>query len=152
MEARFAEGVWLGKSEFDDSHLVADTRIGIQTVRTARRMPIEFRWRGDLVANISATPWNLKPGTRKEVAKPSWYITESMIDWHGPTDDCNKCSTGKGPHPEPCRQRFEKIQADLLAEKLAATPVEEADKDASGAGASSDALAGAPEGDLPKGE
>jgi hypothetical protein len=49
MEARFAEGVWLGKSEFDDSHLVADTRLGIQTVRTVRRMPIEFRWRGDLL-------------------------------------------------------------------------------------------------------
>ena len=38
-EARFARGIWVGKSEIDDTHLVVDLERGIQKVRTVRRMP-----------------------------------------------------------------------------------------------------------------
>ena len=51
------------------------------------------------------------------------YITERMIDAHGPTDSCRKCSTGQGNHSAECRQRFEKIQYDLLQEKLKQAPI-----------------------------
>ena len=37
-EARFARGIWVGKSEIDDTHLVVDLERGIQKVRTVRRM------------------------------------------------------------------------------------------------------------------
>jgi hypothetical protein len=57
-EARFAKGVWVGKSEADDSHLVIDLERGVQKCRTARRIPNEFRWNADLVASIAVTPWN----------------------------------------------------------------------------------------------
>ena len=50
------------------------------------------------------------------------YITERMIDAHGPTDSCRKCSTRKGNHSAECRQRFEKIQYDLLQGKLGQAP------------------------------
>ncbi len=46
------------------------------------------------------------------------YITEKMIDVHGPTEDCPKCSTGEGSHSQACRQRLEQIRSDLLNEKL----------------------------------
>ena len=46
-----------------------------------------------------------------------------MIDAHGPTDSCRKCSTGQGSHSAECRQRFEKIQNDLLQEKLKQAPI-----------------------------
>ena len=51
------------------------------------------------------------------------YITERMIDAHGPTDSCRKCSTGQGNHSAECRQRFEKIHCDLLQEKLRQAPI-----------------------------
>ena len=51
------------------------------------------------------------------------YITERMVDAHGPTDSCRKCSTGQGNHSAECRQRFEKIQYDLLQEKLRQAPI-----------------------------
>ena len=47
---------------------------------------------------------------------------ERMIDAHGPTDSCRKCSSGLGNHSAECRQRFEKIQYDLLHEKLSQVP------------------------------
>ena len=51
------------------------------------------------------------------------YITERMIDAHGPTDSCRKCSTGQVNHSAEYRQRFEKIQYDLLQEKLKQAPI-----------------------------
>ena len=51
------------------------------------------------------------------------YSTERMIDAHGPTDSCRKCSTRQVNHSGECRQRFEKIQYDLLQEKLKQAPI-----------------------------
>jgi len=84
-------------------------------------MPQEFRWNAELVAQITATPWEPGKATRLESSTLKYrglYITERMIDTHGPTMDCKKCSTGLGQHSAACRQRFEQIQADLLQEKL----------------------------------
>ena len=117
-EARFAKGIWVGKSEADDSHLVIDLERGVQKCRTVRRMPLEFRWNPELVARIAVTPWNTTVKTTSNPVPRSLYITEKRIDVHGPTDACPKCSTDKGSHPQTCRQRFEQIQADLLTEKL----------------------------------
>ncbi|CAK0850454.1 unnamed protein product [Prorocentrum cordatum] len=122
-EARFAKGIWVGKSELDDTHLVIDPERGVQKVRTVRRMPEEFRWQPELIQHIRVTPWKQTPDKSSGTIGRSMYITERMIDAHGPTDDCRKCSTGYGSHSAACRQRFETIQADLLREKLAKDPV-----------------------------
>ena len=47
-EAIFARGIWVGKSEIDDTHLVVDLERGIQKVRTVRRMPVELRWNAEM--------------------------------------------------------------------------------------------------------
>ena len=75
-----------------------------------------------MLKDIRVTPWKATPD-RPPVGR-GLYITERMIDAYGPTDDCRKCSTGLGNHSAACRQRFEQIQADLLAEKLRNNPVE----------------------------
>ena len=120
-EARFAKGIWVGKSEIDDTHFVVDLERGIQNVRTVRRMPVEFRWNA-VLQDIRFTPWKPTSGKTAHVHGRSMYITERMIDAHGPTDSCRKCSTGQGNHSAECRQRFEKIQYDLLQEKLRQAP------------------------------
>lgn len=53
----------------------------------------------------------------------SMFITERMIDAHGPTDECPKRSTGRGARSAACRQKFERIPYDLLQEKLKGTQV-----------------------------
>ena len=84
-EARFARGIWVGKSEIDDTHLVVDLERGIQKVRTVRRMPEEFRWNAEMLQDIRFTPWNPTPGKSAQVVGRNMYITERMIDAHGPT-------------------------------------------------------------------
>ena len=59
-EARFARGIWVGKSEIDDTHLVVDLERGIQKVKTVRRMPEEFRWNVEMLQNIRFTPWKVE--------------------------------------------------------------------------------------------
>ena len=122
-EARFARGIWVGKSEIDDTHLVMDLERGIQKVRTVRRMPVEFRWNKEMLQDIRFTPWKPTPGKSAQVVGRNMHITERMINAHGPTDSCRKCSTGQGNHSAECRQRFEKIQYDLLQEKLRQAPI-----------------------------
>ena len=68
------------------------------------------------MANINSKIFNLA------IFWSRWYITERMIDAHGPTDSCRKCSTGQGDHSAECRQSFEKIQYDLLQEKNKLAP------------------------------
>ena len=117
-EARFARGIWVGKSEIDDTHLVVDLECGIQKVRSVRRMPEEFRWNVEMLQNIRFTPWKPTSGKSAQVVGRNMYITDRMIDAHVTTDNCRKCSTGQGNHSAECRQRFEKIQYDLSQEKL----------------------------------
>ena len=122
-DARSARGNWAGKSEIDDTHLVMDLERGIQKVRTVRRMPEEFRWKAEMLQDIRFTPWKPTLGKSAQVVGRNVYITERIIDAHGPTDSCRKCSTGQGNHSAECRQRFEKIQYDLLQEKLRQAPI-----------------------------
>ena len=122
-EAIFARGIWVGKSEIDDTHLVMDLERAIQKVRTVRRLPVEFRWNAEMLQDIRVTPWKPTPGKSAQVVGRNMYITERMIDAHGLTDSCRKCSAGQGNHSAECRQRFEKIQYDLLQEKLRQAPI-----------------------------
>ena len=81
-EARFARGIWVGKSKIDDTHLV----------------PVEFRWNAEMLQDIRFTPWKPTPRKSAQVVGRNMHITERMIDAHGPTDSCRKCSTGQGNH------------------------------------------------------
>ena len=73
-EARFARGIWVGKSEIDDMHLVMDLERGIQKVRTVRRMPLEFRWNAVMLQDIRFTPWKPTPGKSAQVVGQNMYM------------------------------------------------------------------------------
>ena len=95
-EARFARGIWVGKSEIDDTHLVVDLERGIQKVRTVRRMPEEFRWNAEMLQDIRFAPCKPTPGKTAQVVGRNMYITERMIDALGPTDSCKSALLGRG--------------------------------------------------------
>jgi hypothetical protein len=40
----------------------------------------------------------------------SFYVTKALLDRHGMTAGCPKCSTGKGHHSAECRVRIEEAQ------------------------------------------
>ncbi|CAK0804855.1 unnamed protein product, partial [Prorocentrum cordatum] len=102
-EARFAKGIWVGKSEFDDQHVLVDLQRGLLKVRSVRRMPEEFRRNADLVKQIDVTPWAPVHERVRSVIRKSMYITENMLSTRGPTDSCPKCTYGRGQHSEQCR-------------------------------------------------
>ena len=73
-EARWVEGVWLGKTEVSDEHLLG-TRAGIQRVRCVRRRPAAEAFSKALVLSFKGVPWNLAaaPGSgraRGDSGKP----------------------------------------------------------------------------------
>eukprot|EP00959_Pyramimonas_sp_CCMP1952_P110351 2308560-Pyramimonas_sp.AAC.1 len=70
-EAGFAKGIWVGRSEFDDQHLVVDLQRGLLKVRAVRRMPEEFRWNAELVKQIDVTPWAPLPERVKSTIRKS---------------------------------------------------------------------------------
>ena len=98
-EARFARGIPVGKSEIDDTHLVVDLERGIQKCRDAPRHSVH----------------TLETHTREKCT--------SLWTKHVHHRKDRKCSTRQGNHSAECRQRFEKIQYDLLQEKLRQAPV-----------------------------
>ncbi|CAK0848098.1 unnamed protein product, partial [Prorocentrum cordatum] len=99
----------VAESEFDGQRLVVDLQRGLLKVRAVRRMPEEFRWNAELVKQIDRV---------KSTIRKSMYITENMLNTYGPTDNCPKCSYGKGQHSDQCRQRFETIAQERLEAKL----------------------------------
>ena len=113
----------------DDTHLVVDLERGIQKVRTVRRMPEEFRWNAEMLQDIRFAPWKPTPGKSAQVVGRNMCITERMTEAHGTTDSCRKCFTEQENHSAECRQRFEKIQDDLLQEKLRQASVLPEDRD-----------------------
>ena len=61
-----------------------------------------------------------------EICTSCWtkHVLHGENDRCSWTDDsCRTCSTGQGNHSAECRQRFEKIQYDLLQEKLRQAPI-----------------------------
>ena len=85
------------------------------------RMTEEFRWIAVMLQDIRFAPWKPTAGKTAQVVGRNMYITKRIIDAHGPTESCRKCSTGRN-HSAKCRQMFEKIQHDLLQEKLRQAP------------------------------
>ncbi|CAK0861483.1 unnamed protein product, partial [Prorocentrum cordatum] len=117
-EARFAKGMWVGKSDLGDQHLVVDLQRSLLKVRSGRRMPEEFRWNAELLKQIDVTPWAPVPERVKSAIKKFMYTAEAMKNRHGPTDSCPKCVYGRGQRSEQRRQRFETIAQERLEAKL----------------------------------
>ena len=70
-------------------------------------------------------PWELR--VRTEFDAPlarQKYITNQMLDRHGRTPFCTRCSLGTGAHSSECLPRFEATWTEELAEAEVANRAE----------------------------
>ena len=58
MDASMEPGIWLGRTEESDEHLVGTSR-GVQRCRTVRRREESNQWDHRLFAEVKGVPWNL---------------------------------------------------------------------------------------------
>ena len=86
-------------------------------VRLMFRKPRDEQWNLESVKGVLVSPWELP--VRTEFDAPltrQKYITNQMLDQHGRTPLCTRCSLGTGSHSSDCRPRFEVIWTKELAE------------------------------------
>ena len=121
MEPKTAVGVWLGKSNTSDEHLVG-TPQGIRRCRSCYRRPEGKRWDKTVLDRMRGTPWQPKgeptavrgqPPTPGTPGRRGVCITLERQIEHGATPGCPGCNTVYGDNPKPhspeCRARFEKL-------------------------------------------
>ena len=142
LEARWVEGLWLGRAWGTPHHRIGNSE-SVWTVRAVQRCPESHRWRPDLLEAIRATPWQnpARPlGTEApEVLPPlpadqrapahvpdeagralkNVYIRPIDLDIWGYTSSCGKCQkTRQGlpvrgmRHTIACRTRIELAMAE----------------------------------------
>ena len=85
MEPKTAVGVWLGKSNTSDEHLVG-TPQGIRRCRSCYRRPEGKRWDKTVLDRMRGTPWQIERGA---------------------TPGCPGCNTVYGDNPKPHSQSAE---------------------------------------------
>ena len=98
----------------------------VRKFRTIRRQPASARWRRELVDRLTCEPFNPKPksatvvdsdklrvdlqwselhspNVNVDVTQKRWYVTETLVNEHGRTMGCPRCSSGIGIHNAECR-------------------------------------------------
>jgi len=56
------KGVWVGRSEFNNEHIVMST-VGVRGTMTVRTLPPDAKWDKDLILAAAGLPWQSKPRT-----------------------------------------------------------------------------------------
>ena len=117
LEVRWEAGLWLGKSEKADEHLICCGE-EVVTARSINRRPEAERSPIGGLEGFCVTPWFTK--NKESAAGPPRrrYITKAMVDQYGRTKGCRACHGLAQAHDELCRKRFEAIwAAELKKEK-----------------------------------
>ena len=68
LQRRWLKGVWLGKLDRDDSHVI-DTSAGAIAVRSIRRLPKEAQIDNEHMSEMKGIPWQPGDGVRHKVAR-----------------------------------------------------------------------------------
>ena len=79
--------------------------------------PREEQWNLESVKAVLVSPWELR--VRTEFDAPvtrQKFITNQLLDQHGRTPLCTRCSLGTGSHSSECRVRFESIWTKELVD------------------------------------
>ena len=105
---RWEKGIWLGKRNSTDEHILG-TEIGTTVARTIQRRPEEHRWSQDTFRNLSATPSSPKGDMHPSMGPRARYITRAIMDRLGRTERCQACAGVGKHHSEECRFRFDKL-------------------------------------------
>ena len=77
----------------------------------------EKQWHLDSVKAVLVRPWQVRVRTEFDAPLTRLkYITNQILDQHGRTPFCTRCSLGTGAHSSECRAPFEAIWTKELAE------------------------------------
>ena len=92
LEARWDKGLWLGKTNISDEHMIGTAERGRVYCRTIQRRPEEKRWPQKLIAQVIATPFEPQKSLVEPVAAPRQrYLTKAVLDKYGRAGDCPAC-------------------------------------------------------------
>ena len=70
-------------------------------------LPVDLQWgtRASPNVNIDEAPGDEVP--EPVATQKCWYVTKALVNEHGPTMGCPRCSSGVGMHNAECRGRIE---------------------------------------------
>ncbi|CAK0903822.1 unnamed protein product [Prorocentrum cordatum] len=116
MEARWGKGIWLGKANVSDEHMIGTPR-GRVFARSIARRPDEKRWNHNLFIQIICTPFDPKATLLAQgaVNRPR-YLTKGILNRMGRTPGCPACDETGQCHTAERRARLEAL---LGAEDIA---------------------------------
>ena len=77
MDAAMEPGIWLGRSEESDEHLLGTLR-GVMRARTIRRLVPENRWDAQAFLEFRGVPWNVNSGALPVRARPKVMVHFSL--------------------------------------------------------------------------
>jgi hypothetical protein len=152
-DSRWSQGLWLGKVEASDEHIVG-LGATVSKTRTVRRLPEDQRWSTETVDQLRALPWG-DAGQVTDAARTTkrHYITRAAVDQHGATEGCRGCTGESKWHSTRCAARFAEIFESQEADRAARFPQTAAESAAEPQEAGEEAQAGAaeePEAPLPQ--
>ena len=131
LEGNWPEGLWVGKTTLDDSHIVL-TEDGVKTARSIARMSPDKRWDKAFLERVRGTPWNPRATEARETldagaaalhrpaSRRRLYITQEIVRRHGKSRRCGACRGEVGAHSEVCRTRLTALMEKETEEKRAA--------------------------------
>ena len=68
MDAAMEPGIWLGRSEESDEHLLGTPR-GVMRARTIRRLVPENRWDAQAFLEFRGVPWDVNSGALPQLER-----------------------------------------------------------------------------------
>eukprot|EP00435_Cladocopium_sp_Y103_P039651 s2889_g10.t1 len=90
LQRRWLKGVWLGKLDRDDSHVIG-TSAGAIAVRSIRRLPRESQTDKELMSEMKGIPWQPRDGVRhkvtREVSQPAIVPAPAAAGDSAPAED-----------------------------------------------------------------
>ncbi|CAK0835766.1 unnamed protein product, partial [Prorocentrum cordatum] len=121
INARWDKGIWLGKANVSDEHMIGTPR-GRVFARSIARRPGEKRWNKNLFSQIICTPFDPKATllARGAMNRPR-YLTKGVLNRLGRTPGCPACDETGQHRTAECRARLEALlDAEDIAKGLAA--------------------------------
>ena len=119
---KWLKGVWLGKLERDDSHVIG-TSAGAIAVRSVRRLPKAEQVGTDLMAEMRGLPWKPRDGHRKVTRESSEVV---VMLGQGPPEAGDgafplTAEDGAAPDAEALQRRLE--EPPLLEDQVPPSPI-----------------------------
>ena len=68
-QRRWVKGIWVGRLERDDTHIIL-TAAGAMSVRSVRRLPPSSQWQPATLGIVTGLPWQPKWGRRAAIPPP----------------------------------------------------------------------------------